>query len=62
VRWWLFLWTTALGILPLTVAMVVAGEGMLQSPLWLWLAIAAALILLWLALQRWRRAPTGAGE
>ncbi len=62
VRWWPFLWTTALGILPLTVAMVVAGEGMLQSPLWLWLAIAAALILLWLALQRWRRAPTGAGE
>jgi uncharacterized membrane protein YdjX (TVP38/TMEM64 family) len=62
VRWWPFLWTTALGILPLTVAMVVVGEAMLQAPLWLWLAIAAALILLWLALQRWRRAPTSAGE
>jgi uncharacterized membrane protein YdjX (TVP38/TMEM64 family) len=62
VRWWPFLWTTALGILPLTVAMVVAGDEMLQAPLWLWFAIAAALILLWLALQRWRRAPTGAGE
>ena len=62
VRWWPFLWTTALGILPLTVAMVVAGEGMLHVPLWLWFAIAAAVILLWLALQRWRRAPTSAGE
>jgi uncharacterized membrane protein YdjX (TVP38/TMEM64 family) len=62
VRWWPFLWTTALGILPLTVAMVVAGEGMLHAPLWLWFAIAAAVILLWLALQHWRRAPTGAGE
>jgi uncharacterized membrane protein YdjX (TVP38/TMEM64 family) len=62
VRWWPFLWTTALGILPLTVAMVVAGEGMLHVPLWLWFVIAAAVILLWLALQRWRRAPTSAGE
>jgi uncharacterized membrane protein YdjX (TVP38/TMEM64 family) len=62
VGWWSFLWTTALGILPLTVAMVVAGDEMLHAPLWLWFAIAAALILLWLALQRWRRAPTGAGE
>jgi uncharacterized membrane protein YdjX (TVP38/TMEM64 family) len=60
VRWWPFLWTTALGILPLTVAMVVAGDEMLQAPLWLWLAIAAALLVLWLALQRWRRAPTTA--
>ena len=62
VRWLPFLWTTAVGILPLTVAMVVAGDEMLQAPLWLWFAIAAALILLWLTLQRRRRAPTGAGE
>lgn len=62
VRWLPFLWTTAVGILPLTVAMVVAGDEMLQAPLWLWFAIAAALILLWLTLQRWRRAPSGAGE
>jgi uncharacterized membrane protein YdjX (TVP38/TMEM64 family) len=62
VRWWPFLWTTALGILPLTVAMVVAGEGMLHVPLWLWFAVAAAVILPWLALQRRRRAPTSAGE
>jgi len=62
VRWWPFLWTTALGILPLTVAMVVAGEEMLRAPLWLWLAVAAALLALWLALQRWRRVPTLSGE
>jgi uncharacterized membrane protein YdjX (TVP38/TMEM64 family) len=62
VRWWPFLWTTALGILPLTIAMVLAGEELLQAPLWLWFAIAAALLLLWLALQRRRRAPTLSGE
>ena len=58
VRWWPFLWTTALGILPLTVAMVVAGDEMLQAPLWLWLTVAAAVLVLWLGLHRWRRMPT----
>ena len=62
VRWWPFLWTTALGILPLTVATVLVGEEMLRAPFWLWLAIAAALLLLWLALQRWRAAATLSGE
>jgi uncharacterized membrane protein YdjX (TVP38/TMEM64 family) len=58
VRWWPFLWTTALGILPLTIAMVLVGTELLQAPLWLWFTLAAALVLLWLALQRWRRAAT----
>jgi uncharacterized membrane protein YdjX (TVP38/TMEM64 family) len=52
VRWWPFLWTTALGILPLTVAMVLAGTEILQAPLWAWLAAALALAALWLLFRR----------
>ena len=55
VPWWRFLWTTALGILPLTVAMVLLGAEMLHAPLWLWLAVGAALLLLWLVIEAWRR-------
>jgi uncharacterized membrane protein YdjX (TVP38/TMEM64 family) len=62
VRWWPFLWTTALGILPLTIVMVLVGTELLQAPLWLWLAVAAALLVLWFALQRWRRVPTTAAS
>ena len=56
VPWWTFLWTTALGILPLTVAMVLLGGQILRAPLWSWIAAAAALLLLWLLLERLRRA------
>ena len=56
VRWWPFLWTTALGILPLTVAMVLAGGEILRAPLWAWIAAALALVALWLLLRRWQRA------
>ncbi len=53
VSWGTFLWTTALGILPLTVAMVLLGDAMLRAPLWLLAAIAAALLLLlWLVVAR----------
>jgi uncharacterized membrane protein YdjX (TVP38/TMEM64 family) len=56
VPWWTFFWTTALGILPLTVALVLAGRAALRAPLWAWLLLALVLLLLWLALRRWRRA------
>ena len=52
VPWWTFLWTTALGILPLTIAMVLAGDMLLALPLWVWVLFALALILLWLWLRR----------
>jgi uncharacterized membrane protein YdjX (TVP38/TMEM64 family) len=55
VPWWRFLWTTALGILPLTVVMVVMGNAMLAAPLWAWLAAALALVALWLLWQGWQR-------
>lgn len=55
VPWWTFLWTTALGILPLTAAMVLLGSAMFEVPLWAWAVIAAALVACWLLLARWRR-------
>jgi uncharacterized membrane protein YdjX (TVP38/TMEM64 family) len=56
VPWWRFLWTTALGILPLTVALVLMGGKMLHAPFWVWIALALALLALWLLLQQRRRA------
>jgi uncharacterized membrane protein YdjX (TVP38/TMEM64 family) len=56
VPWWSFLWTTALGILPLTIAMVLLGGEVLTAPLWLWLLLAAALLALWLVYLGWRNA------
>jgi len=54
VPWWTFLWTTALGILPIVVAMVVAGRELMAAPWWVWVGFAAASLAL-LALPRLRR-------
>ena len=54
VPWWTFLWTTALGILPIVVAMVVAGRELMSAPWWVWMGFAAASLVL-LALPRLRR-------
>lgn len=59
VSWWTFLWTTALGILPLTVAIVLLGGAMLHAPLWAWIAVAAAMLLLWFFAERRRAARKG---
>jgi len=53
VPWWTFLWTTALGILPIVVAMVVVGRKLMAAPWWVWVGFAAASLLL-LALPRLR--------
>jgi uncharacterized membrane protein YdjX (TVP38/TMEM64 family) len=53
VGWWTFLWTTAIGILPLTVAMVLVGGQILAAPLWAWALAAAALLALGLLWRRW---------
>ncbi|GCB05249.1 hypothetical protein PSUB009319_28800 [Ralstonia sp. SET104] len=37
--WWTFLWTTALGILPLTILLAVLGDRILAVPFLGWLAI-----------------------
>ena len=46
VSWWTFLWTTALGILPMTILMVWAGERIDTIPLRAWLLLALAALLL----------------
>ena len=43
-RWWDFLWTTALGILPLTVVSVVLGSRIFEIAWWVWAAIGLAVV------------------
>jgi uncharacterized membrane protein YdjX (TVP38/TMEM64 family) len=50
--WWTFLWTTGLGILPLTVVSVVVGAHMLRAPWQLWLVFGLGAIVLWLVCRR----------
>lgn len=56
IGWWPFLWTTAVGILPLTILMVVIGHGMASGPWWLWLIVLGTSGALWLVWHR--RRPT----
>jgi uncharacterized membrane protein YdjX (TVP38/TMEM64 family) len=46
VPWWRFLWTTALGILPIVVTMVVLGRELMAAPWWIWSAFAIACVAL----------------
>jgi uncharacterized membrane protein YdjX (TVP38/TMEM64 family) len=59
--WWDFLWTTALGILPLTVLSVVLGSRIFAIPWWGWILIAGGVVALgWVgrsALSRGGAAP-----
>jgi len=62
VSWWTFLWTTALGILPMTILMVWAGERIDKIPLWSWLLLALAALLMVAvvhAVKSARRRPPG---
>jgi uncharacterized membrane protein YdjX (TVP38/TMEM64 family) len=58
VPWWRFLWTTALGILPIVVTMVVLGRELMAAPWWIWGAFALACLAL-LAVLRVRRNTRG---
>jgi uncharacterized membrane protein YdjX (TVP38/TMEM64 family) len=51
IGWWTFLWTTGLGILPITAASVVFGDRMMSITWPVWLLLAAGVIILWLV---WR--------
>jgi uncharacterized membrane protein YdjX (TVP38/TMEM64 family) len=51
VPWARFLWTTGLGILPITVTMVVLGRELMAAPWWVWGAFAAACVALLLLLR-----------
>ena len=59
VSWWTFLWTTGLGILPITTLLVVTGDEVWngQGHAWIYLvAVALAGALLWFLIAR-RRQP-----
>jgi uncharacterized membrane protein YdjX (TVP38/TMEM64 family) len=46
--WWTFLWTTALGILPMTILTAALGSRIFDISWPSWIAIGAAVIALWL--------------
>ena len=52
--WWRFLWTTGLGILPITVASVVLGQELLEAPWYIWAATIGGVIILWLLTRLFR--------
>lgn len=49
VPWGTFLWTTGLGILPMTILLCTIGDRMLRAPLWAWIAAALATLAAWQA-------------
>ena len=55
VKWPVFLWTTAIGILPLTILSVILGHHLVDAPLWVWVLVAIALVAMWFGSRRWRR-------
>lgn len=52
VGWWTFLWTTAIGILPLAAAMATFGELVLSLPGWIWVVLGLVILASSLALGR----------
>lgn len=52
VTWWTFIWSTGLGILPLTISLAVIGDRILELPLWIWLVIGGFVLFFSLMLKR----------
>lgn len=52
VSWWTFLWTTGLGILPMTLLTAYLGANMLAMPPWVWALFTLLALLAWIALRR----------
>ncbi len=55
IRWPVFLWTTAIGIVPLTVLSVVMGHALLDAPKWVWGLVVVGLIFASVVFHRLRR-------
>ncbi|MGI9568770.1 MAG: TVP38/TMEM64 family protein, partial [Desulfobulbia bacterium] len=65
ITWWTFLWTTGIGILPLTILFVYLGESMRGSTLSDWLLFvvgAGAVILIFRLLRNWTERRLGLSE
>ncbi len=59
ISWWTFIWSTGLGILPLTILLAVIGDRILDMPMWIWFVVAGCVIFFWLVLKGlWRRNPS----
>ncbi len=59
ISWWTFLWTTGIGILPITTLLVVTGDQIWNDGGYAWIyliAVAAAGMLLWYLIARRQRA------
>lgn len=55
VSWWTFTWTTAIGILPMTVLTAAIGAYMLELPWWSWPLLAAMAPAAWVSMHRLRK-------
>ena len=53
VGWWTFLWTTGLGILPLTIIMVIMGDQIHTLPHSVWIILLVIGLLSWLKIHHW---------
>jgi uncharacterized membrane protein YdjX (TVP38/TMEM64 family) len=51
ISWWTFTWTTALGILPAVVLLVVLGNRLASLPGEVVLVVIAAVLVIWLAVR-----------
>ena len=56
ISWWTFIWTTAIGILPLTALMVTMGASAHHLDWRWWLALMGGGFVAWLLLRRWLQA------
>lgn len=56
ISWWTFIWTTAIGILPMTALMVSMGASARELEWPWWLALMAGGSIAWLILRRWLQA------
>jgi uncharacterized membrane protein YdjX (TVP38/TMEM64 family) len=52
ISWWTFVWTTGLGILPLTALFAVMGDRVLTLPSWTWLPLGAVVVIGWVVVER----------
>ena len=48
ISWWTFIWTTGLGILPLTALMVLMGDQFKDLPWWAWVAVLVGSAATWI--------------
>lgn len=56
VRLWTYCWTTAIGIVPVTIITAIAGAEVLQLQWWIWVLVAALFVAVWVIWRLIQRA------